>query len=331
MRQMVGILRKTALTISAILVVRLILILKPKMQLAYDNRNPIDGTGAQLQRILGIYCLSKFLNLDYVHKEIKDVSTHALDPFQDDYSRREFVSRVNKIFDLDSSTNTHPSPVFVSKLQLRGLLMEALRNKITRKPVLLNIIEPFGIIDFLPRIYEEIPVIDFGFDESVTSKFGQIAIHYRHGVGGFAKYHKQSIARQLQDSYYLDCIELLKLEVNWGEKILFFTDAPVVALDFVPPPNQVANWVGTPNFDGKKIRISKSEVDSIFLNSGLNIEYIHGGDPLEALAIMANSRILIIGRSSFSYVGGLLNKYGKVIYPRSFWHSPLRGWKRING
>jgi hypothetical protein len=331
MRQMVSMLRKTSITILAILVVRLILILKPKIQLAYDNRNPIDGTGAQLQRILGIYCLSKFLDLDYVHKEVKDVSTHALDPFQDDYSRREFVVRVNKIFDLDSSTNAHPNTVFVSKLQLRGLIVEALKNKITRKPVLLNIIEPFGIIDFLPRIYEEIPVIDFGFDDSVTSKFGQIAIHYRHGVGGFVKYHKQSISRQLQDSYYLDCIELLKLEVNRGEKILLFTDAPVAALDFVPPPNQVRNWVGSPNFDGEKIWISKSEVQSIFLNSGLNIEYIHGGDPLEALAIMANARILIIGRSSFSYVGGLLNKYGKVVYPRSFWHSPLRGWKRING
>jgi len=331
MRQQINKLRKTALTLSAILVVRLILILKPNMQLAYDNRNPIDGTGAQLQRILGIYCLSKFLKLDYVHKDIKDVSTHALDPFQDDSSRREFVLRVNKIFDLDSSKYAHTNTVFMNKLKLRGLLLEALRNKITRKPVMLDIIEPFGIIDFLPRIYEEIPVIDFGFDESVTAKFGQIAIHYRHGVGGFVNYHKQSISRQLQDSYYLDCIELLKLEVNRGEKILLFTDAPLEALDFIPPPNQVRNWVGSPNFDGKKIRINKSEVGPIFQNSGLNIEFIHGGDPLEALAIMANARILIIGRSSFSYVGGLLNKHGQVIYPRSFWHSPLRGWKRING
>lgn len=331
MQQLVRELRKNAMTLWAILAVSLIKILKPKIQLTYDNRNPIDGTGAQLQRILGIYCLSKFLNLDYVHKEIKDVSTHALDPFQDDYSRREFVVRVNKIFNLDSSATAHPNSVFVSKLQIRGFLKEALRNRITKKPVLLNIIEPFGILDYLPRIYEEVPVIDFGFDKSVTSKFGQIAIHYRHGVGRFVKYHKQTISRQLQDSYYLDCIKLLKPEVNRGEMILLFTDAPVAALDFVPPPNQVRNWIGSPNFDGKKIKISKSEVDSIFLDSGLNIEYIHGGDPLEALAIMANARILIIGRSSFSYVGGLLNKYGSVVYPRSFWHSPLRGWKRING
>ena len=331
MRKLASRLRKIARTISTILLVRLIMMLKPKIQLSYDNRNPIDGTGAQLQRILGIFCLAKFLNLGYVHNEIKDVSTHALDPFQDDYSRSEFVGRVNKIFDLDSSTTANSRPVFLSKLQLRGLLVESLRSRITHTPVLLNVIEPFGVVDYLPKVYEGIPFIDFGFDESVTSRFDQIVIHYRHGVGGFAKYHKQSISRQLQDSYYLDCIDLLKQKVNQGEKILLFTDAPISALDFAPPPNQVRNWVGTPNFDGEKIRINKSQVGAIFQSSGLNIEYIHGGDPLEALAIMANAKILIIGRSSFSYVGGLLNKHGQVYYPGSFWHSPLRGWKRING
>jgi hypothetical protein len=332
MRQIVSKIRKIVMAISVKLSVLVIVKLKPGIQLSYDNRNPVDGTGAQLQRILGIYCLSKFLNLDYVHSGIKDVSTHALDPFQDEYSRKQFVGRVNKIFDLgSSSTSQHPKSVFVNKLRLRRLLIDSFTTRFNRKQILLYVVEPFGIIDFVPKVYEQIPHIDFGFDESVTSKFGQIAIHYRHGVGGFAKYHNQKVSRQLQDSYYLDCIELLKLEVDWNKKFLLFTDAPVEALDYSPPANQVKNWAGSPNFDGEKIQISKSQVGSIFLNSELDIEYIHGGDPLEALAIMANSKILVIGRSSFSYVGGLLNRNGKVIYPRSFWHSPLRGWTSING
>lgn len=331
MRAMAIKLRKIAMEISVRIVFQFILILKPMLQLSYDNRNPKDGSGAQLQRVLGVYCLSKYLKLQYVHNKIIDVSTHALDPFQDEKSRELFVKRVNDCFDFTSSVNALSNPVFILKLRLARLLKEAIRSKILNKPVLLSVVEPFGIIDFFPKVYGCLPNPNFGFDETVNSKFGGIVIHYRHGVGGFAKYHKQSIPRQLQDSYYLNCMKLLRQEAISGEKILLFTDAPLKPLDFTPPPQQIKNWVGSPNFDGEKIRIEKSEVNAIFLNSGLDIEIIHGGDPLEALAVMANARILFIGRSSLSYVGGLLNKSGKVIYPRSFWHSPLKGWQKING
>ena len=324
-------LRKITMGVCVRIVLQFILILKPNLQLSYDNRNPKDGTGAQLQRVLGVYCLSKYLKLQYVHNKIMDVSTHALDPFQNEKSRELFVRRVNDCIDFTSSVNALLNPVFIPRLRLTHLLKEAITSKILKKSVLLSVVEPFGIIDYFPKVYDCLPKANFEFDESINSKFGGIVIHYRHGVGGFAKYHKQSISRQLQDSYYLNCMKLLKQEAISGEKILLFTDAPLIPLDFTPPPQQIKNWVGSPNFDGEKIRIEKSEVNAIFVNSGLDIEFIHGGDPLEALAVMANARILIIGRSSLSYVGGLLNKSGKVIYPRSFWHSPLKGWQEING
>jgi hypothetical protein len=125
-------------------------------------------------------------------------------------------------------------------------------------------------------------------------------------------------------------LELLRQEEGFSGKIILFTDAPLSSMEFTPPPEQIQNWVGSPNFDGEKIKIGKSQVEDVFSDSGFEIEFVHGGDPLEALAIMANARVLIIGRSSLSYVGGLLNRCGKVIYPRSFWHSPLRTWIRIN-
>jgi len=330
MRAIVNKLRKIVMEISVRLGLKIILILKPTFQMSYDNRDPKDGTGAQVQRLIGIYCLSTYLNVPYVHTGIKDVSTHALDPFQDEHSRKLFVARVNRIFDFQSSSTMQIDPIYLDKLTLRKLLKITLENKITRKQSILSIVEPFGIIDYFPRIYDRIPAINFELGKSITSKFGKIVIHYRHGVGGFAHYHNQSVSRQLHDSYYLDSLELLKQDVDFTRKIILFTDAPLKTINFTPPPEQIKNWVGSPNFDGEKIRIEKSEVADIFLNSGLEIEFVHGGDPLEALAIMANAKILIIGRSSLSYVGGLLNKNGKIIYPRSFWHSPLRGWLKIN-
>jgi hypothetical protein len=41
---------------------------------------------------------------------------------------------------------------------------------------------------------------------------------------------------------------------------------------------------------------------------------------------MSEADILITSRSSYSYVGGLLNLKGKIIIPSGFWHSKLNSW-----
>lgn len=48
------------------------------------------------------------------------------------------------------------------------------------------------------------------------------------------------------------------------------------------------------------------------------------GSGLDALAALAKADVLILGKSSFSYVAGLLCQ-GAVIY-EPFWHSPLPNW-----
>ena len=57
---------------------------------------------------------------------------------------------------------------------------------------------------------------------------------------------------------------------------------------------------------------------------------IHGGDPIAALEIMQQTDFLVMSRSSFSYIGGVLNEFGTVFYPPSFWHNPLPTWIQID-
>ena len=42
------------------------------LYLAYSSLYP-DGAGAQLQRILGIYALSRFLGCGYIHVRVKNI------------------------------------------------------------------------------------------------------------------------------------------------------------------------------------------------------------------------------------------------------------------
>ncbi len=57
----------------------------------------------------------------------------------------------------------------------------------------------------------------------------------------------------------------------------------------------------------------------------LDVELRLEGDPLEALNCMIHADILMMAKSSLSYVAGLLNRKGLVIY-EPYWHAPLPGW-----
>jgi hypothetical protein len=41
--------------------------------------------------------------------------------------------------------------------------------------------------------------------------------------------------------------------------------------------------------------------------------------------------VLVMSRSSFSFVGALLNTLGTVIYPTDRWHQAMPHWLRVEG
>jgi hypothetical protein len=51
-------------------------------------------------------------------------------------------------------------------------------------------------------------------------------------------------------------------------------------------------------------------------------------DPLSSLKAMANSDYLILSKSSFAFVAGILNKNGRVISPE-YWNRPLTNWNKL--
>jgi hypothetical protein len=51
-------------------------------------------------------------------------------------------------------------------------------------------------------------------------------------------------------------------------------------------------------------------------------------DPLASLKAMANSNYLILSKSSFAFVAGILSKNGKIVSPE-YWNRPLKSWNQI--
>ena len=312
------------------------LLLRPfgeRIWITYDPKVKPDGVGAQVQRILAIYSLAKYLRFNFLNTGIESVAVHPLDPYQSTRELNEFVAQVNKAFELPSDEiPIDCTRISVKSLTLSYLVLVIMKNILKREKIVIQCVEPYGIVDFIPSIYSRARTDLINWQEFVNSSGankdcdGVIAVHYRQGVGGLIVQKGEKYPREIPSDYFVEAIQsqLHRITIN---KISIYTDAPSEDLIFDIPENQEQLWETNPMVDEKKMRVIASDL-SLFESTFPGVVQIHsGGNPLEAIAFMSTASLLIIGRSSLSYVAAILNREGLVIYPPNFWHSPLKNWK----
>jgi len=290
-----------------------------------------DGSGAQIQRNLTIRVLANFLGCNFNFSKFKSIAVHPLDPFQTKASLDQYLIKLNKIFYMRSSNNNEHfgKEIEIINITLKHLLRSCLSVKIRKKPMLIRTLSPYSISESIPNLmFDSIKYVpEFEkFKKQLDFPKFDAGMHYRQGVGGFAVYPGQKISRQLPLQYFLNVIESL---VNSRKIKLFsvavFTDSPIKRMEYSPPKNQLSLWAETPSFVNQKMHVIPNDFSLLTKNKNLSSNIFYGGDPIVTIAQMASIDILIIGRSSLSYVAGILSK-GSVIYPTNFWHKPLKNW-----
>jgi hypothetical protein len=291
-----------------------------------------DGTGAQLQRMLAVASLSETLGTPFLQNKIIDVAIHPLDPFQERIAYESYLSRLNDLFQVHIARNPRATKKSVSirNLRFRNLLKNALISWATKTPTLLVIENPYAVSDLNVDAYklvrsklEVMRVI-----QAMEIPRPYIAIHYRQGVGGFVTYPGQSVTREMNIEYFKEEIHKFLGRSYFDDPVVhIFTDAPSVKMQYEPPASQQYLWDGSPGYKAGVMQIQPLVFDAEKL--GVRKVEIHsGGDPLDAIIMMASASLLILGRSSLSYVAGLLNEKGVIIPAPLFWHPPLSGWSR---
>jgi hypothetical protein len=156
-----------------------------------------------------------------------------------------------------------------------------------------------------------------------------VALHYRQGVGGFALYPGQNVPRETSLTQFEQALLSIAKEVGPKsiESIIVLTDAPTDVTFYRPPIKQQILWEGTPGYSNGVLTIQPTDFDKLSEKFDLPVHVIRGGNPLDAIYLMANSDYLLMSKSSLSYLGGIFNNNGEVYFPKNFWHRPLTKWR----
>ena len=304
--------------------------------LSFDSANAVDGTGAQLQRLVSVAALSEYFGFEYVSSKIKSVSVHPLDPFQRESDYQAQLVRTNNFLVIPDSDLDIPNvtTVNIPRLTIRILLFQAFIQAVNPKPRKLNILEVYPVTEFCPNVYEGLKCeISESRDEAEIKLVGHLVLHYRQGVGGNVVYPGQKIPRQIELSRIVQHLQALtkQKKLSFLTQITVLTDAPSTVSYFSPPKDQQSLWEGTPGFANGIMTIQPMDFSELASIAGVPIQVVRGGNPLDAIKMMAAADVLIMSKSSLSFMGALLNKSGTIFFPKSFWHKPLKSWVGYDG
>jgi hypothetical protein len=299
--------------------------LHEKLVLTYDNNAMSDGVGAQLQRIYGIYSISRLLGASYLHSPLSRVSYQGLSALEENAANPGFHHEFNDLFQIKSDVlptdHFHTVKLSVISMELVDELVDLFDRRETHgRPSLVQLLLPYGIADRFPDCYEVCKEIS-PFASSGGGEVLRIALHVRRG--------EQLVLdsdRMLPNSYYItvarNVVQVLESQ-GIDYQIELYTEVP--NKEFVVRPNHPGidhRITGTRVVGPEMLRLSEFDVLP-------SLVPCTNGKAIDCIGKLATADILVMSRSSFSYVAGILNRNGVVLY-HPFWHSPLSSWITVD-
>ncbi len=310
--------------------------------LKYNAPNPGDGAGAQFQRILGIYATAKSNHLGYLHAPIQHLGANAGDGFESMSERIAFTGELNQLINLESDsyfrnykeiTLRRINPRLVWMLRPARKILETLRISIilkidsTLQWVDQNAwcydsgISPLHSRFVLPRPNETRLIVD---------------VHIRRAGIPMQDLLGRDYGRWTPTHWYVNILNEIKRNAeSSGKKLLIrvHTDTLNSGSTWTPPadisPETMNHWkdIGVLTLDGQVSGLYEN-FSEIFSKYG-DVQMVQNISAIEAWKMMIQSDILIIAKSSMSYVAALFRTSKPVIYAK-FWHTGLTNWNLIS-
>ena len=271
-----------------------------KVVLSYDSDKMQDGTGAQLQRILGIRAVALKYRLSYIHSKIIDVTITPLDPFQTDSQKNFYLEVLNESIHLDDDfEGSIKRTVYIHNLSRRTLLTNIIKAYIRNETVLLKITLPYFVVNHSPEIYKLSVnrIVKHFVKQMEDSSIFHIVAHIRVGVNIQHIEPWRIDSRVLPIEYF--CEQINKFLAEHKEldqkliRITILTDSPESTFDYTIPENQIGEWQRAGyKIDAGKVHITATSFEETCFAQFEQLEIIRGGNPIDSLVVMANATIV---------------------------------------
>ena len=306
-----------------------------KSCIRYEAEKWSDGAGAQLQRIAAVYSISQEFGLNYFHQEILHIESNPGDGFETLESKSDFIRKLNRNFRITQAncsgqhTTAHLKYRKIMKFRFSArvyFFLAGLRKIFSGKHFLFVCDNPYPILENYPSIYRHFTK-RFGKKVRSNEKCIQIQMHVRSSKNG----NELMSSRHVELSWYVDILKFIDsilkpLDLKY--RVMIHTDAPLEAVNWEPLDMSAATekfWKSANVMDHeRKISLNPTDFQREF-NFVENLEVIRDIDPVQAWEIMSEADVLVLGRSSFSIIAGLINNHSLTIVP-TYRHKFPSGW-----
>jgi hypothetical protein len=309
--------------------------------LTYANDVGTDGVGAQLHRIYGIYCLSRLLGTKYLHTPLGGCDYQGLDAFQNQHKDPAFVDTFNRRFTLpsDRPMTSSPSERTLSVIpngrveRALGLRYGGRRKQLSpirfskfgrlvadlskrNAETVVRIGAPHALTDRYANGYERCKSLS-PFKKGASNKVLRIALHVRRGDLTFV-----NSERLIDNRYYVNIARNLASVLTTAQ-VPFELElhSELLQKETVVRPDDPAfiGRIGAP----LKLHPEQNPFGEFDVLPGLK-RFINEST-MTSIERLATADILVMSKSSFSYLAGILNVDGIVLY-HPFWHYPPDSW-----
>jgi hypothetical protein len=291
------------------------------LYLGYDN-GPSDGGGAQLHRIMNLYCICRAFHFQYVHYPITFIDNKGIHYLENNIKDDEsFEAAFNSFLQLNehvilpASLPADIREVKIGELAMEHILKYAPQAKIEN--ILLRTTLSRPIIERCPDLYRFAPELRPPPPPRYTPSIPLLVdIHIRRGDLLVA-----DSWRMLPNNYYVSIITLL------NQIIPRFTSNYIINVHTEAPTKETVihpdNYVIT-NRITKDVTIRPEDLHLEDFSLP-HVRLCINESPTEALEAFTRSHIFVMSHSSFSVIGAAMNRNGIILY-HPFWHRPAPYW-----
>ena len=333
---------KSQITFGFIRGAELLLSRYPKHSIFFENISAQkDGYGAQIQRILSIKSLANLVHQPFILNPLTEVEDQITQKTLSCEEKKEEISQFNlwlsdflgsreEASDSFKKTIRISSPIELFFQSLRFSLLS--RNKLVK--IKFRLENAYFITNTNPDLYLSI-IAPTTYGEADFSETKRIHVHFR-----FVNFSIGTL-RSLDSDYYFKTLDGITTILDKEEKkyqIILHSD---FSTPFDDSKNLPITQMTKSHLSEMRLIDSENKPDKKVLDSALNllsaihdryhnVEFSKSQTPLSSLQSMASADFLILSKSSFAFVAGILNRRGEIHSPE-YWINLPSEWITKSG